>query len=126
MNELCSVLCLQWEELMSSDSETDEPCPEALARYLSMRRHTVGVGDSKHEVPEDIRLKLAHHQPLIAGGVLPLPTLFPPFPGFNLPHINLPHHLMPLESALGSPTQTAFATDSNLLRPPQLLAPSEF
>lgn len=27
---------------MSDDSDTDEPSPEALKRYLSMRRHTVG------------------------------------------------------------------------------------
>lgn len=33
----------------NSDSD-EEPSPEALARYLAMRRHTVGVGDTKHEV----------------------------------------------------------------------------
>ena len=36
-------------EDMNSDSD-EEPSPEALARYLAMRRHTVGVGDSRHEV----------------------------------------------------------------------------
>lgn len=112
--------------MMSSDSETDEPCPEALARYLAMRRHTVGVGDSKHEAPEDPRLRLAHHQPIAPGAALPLPSLYPPIPGFNLPpHFNFPHYLMPMGCAFGSPIQAPSA-DSNLLRPPQLLAPSEF
>ena len=36
-------------EDMNSDSD-EEPSPEALARYLAMRRHTVGVGDTRHEV----------------------------------------------------------------------------
>ncbi|XP_062578305.1 serine/threonine-protein kinase SIK3-like isoform X1 [Saccostrea cucullata] len=67
-----------------SDSDNEEPCPEALARYLAMRRHTVGVGDSRHEVPEDVRVKLANHQPLIAS---PQPNLYWPM-GFlpNNPH----------------------------------------
>ncbi len=33
----------------NSDSD-EEPSPEALVRYLAMRRHTVGVGDTRHEV----------------------------------------------------------------------------
>lgn len=32
---------------MSDDSDTDEPSPEALKRYLSMRRHTVGMTDPR-------------------------------------------------------------------------------
>lgn len=32
---------------MSDESDADEPAPEALARYLSMRRHTVGVSDAR-------------------------------------------------------------------------------
>ena len=34
-------------EGVSDDSEGEEPSPEALARYLSMRRHTVGVSDAR-------------------------------------------------------------------------------
>ena len=37
----------QVEEVENSDSDTEEPSPEALARYLAMRRHTVGVGDNR-------------------------------------------------------------------------------
>lgn len=58
-----------------------------------MRRHTVGVGDSRHEVPEDVRVKLANHQPIIA---MPQPNLFMPF-GF-LPHMNLPQTLPPIQN----------------------------
>lgn len=57
-----------------------------MARYLAMRRHTVGVGDSRHEVPEDVRVKLANHQPLIAS---PQPNLYWPM-GF-VPNTNNPH-----------------------------------
>lgn len=33
---------------MALDSdEGEEPSPEAMARYLSMRRHTVGVPDQR-------------------------------------------------------------------------------
>ncbi|XP_071177063.1 serine/threonine-protein kinase SIK3-like isoform X2 [Mytilus edulis] len=74
----------------NSDSEAEEPSPEALARYLAMRRHTVGVGDTRHEVPENERLKLANHQPIIA---MPQPNLLMPFS--FLPHINLPQTNLP-------------------------------
>lgn len=53
-----------------------------------MRRHTVGVGDSRHEVPEDVRVKLANHQHLIAS---PQPNLYWPM-GF-LPNTINPHTL---------------------------------
>ena len=78
---------LQREESIHSDSD-EEPSPEALARYLAMRRHTVGVGDSRHEAPEDVRVKLAQHQPIIA---MPQPAFFSPY-GFNplLATTNLP------------------------------------
>ena len=36
------------DEMSSSDSECDEPCPEALARYLNIRRNTVSLGDPRH------------------------------------------------------------------------------
>ncbi|KAL7981644.1 hypothetical protein Chor_005732 [Crotalus horridus] len=41
---------------MNLDSdEGEEPSPEALVRYLSMRRHTVGVADPRTEVMEDLQ-----------------------------------------------------------------------
>ena len=55
-----------------------------------MRRHTVGVGDTRHEVPENERVKLANHQPIIA---MPQPNLLMPFS--FLPHINLPQTNLP-------------------------------
>lgn len=118
-----SWVCFQWDEMMSSDSETDEPCPEALARYLAMRRHTVGVGDSKHEAPEDPRLRLAHHTPAATGAALPLPSLYPPIPGFPWPQMAFPPYLVPFGCPLAM--QQAPSADGNLLRPPQLFAPSE-
>ena len=111
--------------MISSDSDTEEPSPEALARYLAMRRHTVGVGDSKHEAPEDIRQKLAHHQPITSA--LPQPMMLAPMsilPYANLPHqlplmqnemtlnMNLgdPHHLIPPQHLLGA-SKTALLLD---------------
>lgn len=41
-----------------SESDNDEPYPEAVARYNSMRRHTVGPGNPPNEDP---RLKLGPH-----------------------------------------------------------------
>ncbi|XP_069751072.1 serine/threonine-protein kinase SIK3 homolog isoform X3 [Narcine bancroftii] len=47
---------VQTDGNMNLDSdEGEEPSPEALARYLSMRRHTVGVADPRTEVPEDLQ-----------------------------------------------------------------------
>lgn len=44
-----NVMCvLQPDGSMALDSdEGEEPSPEAMARYLSMRRHTVGVPDQR-------------------------------------------------------------------------------
>ncbi|KAJ8316256.1 hypothetical protein KUTeg_006270 [Tegillarca granosa] len=95
-----------------SDSDSEEPSPEALARYLAMRRHTVGVGDSRHEVPEDVRVKLANHQPIIA---MPQPNLFMPF-GF-LPHMNLPQTLPPIQNET---VQNVPAKGQQFLQLPQL------
>ena len=47
------------------ESDEEEPSPEALMRYMAMRRHTIGVGDSEHEQPQDVRAKLAQHKPLL-------------------------------------------------------------
>ncbi|MGH0159627.1 UNVERIFIED_CONTAM: hypothetical protein FKN15_065484 [Acipenser sinensis] len=41
---------------MTLDSdEGEEPSPEAMARYLSMRRHTVGVADPRTEMAEELQ-----------------------------------------------------------------------
>lgn len=44
-----NLMCvLQPDGSMALDSdEGEEPSPEAMARYLSMRRHTVGVPDQR-------------------------------------------------------------------------------
>ncbi|KAK3581717.1 hypothetical protein CHS0354_015347 [Potamilus streckersoni] len=102
------------DDVSQSDSD-EEPSPEALARYLAMRRHTVGVGDSRHEVPEDVRVKLAHHQPIIA---MPQPNMFMPF--WNIPNVNLPFHAPHYPS---EQPQNPLVTDQNLLHPPPLLGP---
>lgn len=45
---------------MALDSdEGEEPSPEAMARYLSMRRHTVGVPDQRYSTD-------ATHTPLMS------------------------------------------------------------
>jgi hypothetical protein len=88
----------QVEDSNQSDSD-EEPSPEALARYLAMRRHTVGVGDAQHELPEDARTKLAQHQPLVANPHHPHFVLAP-FP--QLPEMNLPQHI-----PLATPTPTS-------------------
>lgn len=41
------------------DQDIDEPSPEALARYLAMRRHTVGPGNEN--VGKQLRKKMAGH-----------------------------------------------------------------
>lgn len=44
-----SVCLVQPDGTMALDSdEGEEPSPEAMARYLSMRRHTVGVPDPRY------------------------------------------------------------------------------
>lgn len=48
---LCVCVCarVQPDGTMALDSdEGEEPSPEAMARYLSMRRHTVGVPDPRY------------------------------------------------------------------------------
>ncbi|XP_060076284.1 serine/threonine-protein kinase SIK3-like [Ylistrum balloti] len=98
-----------------SDSDSEEPCPEALARYLAMRRHTVGVGDSRHEVPEDVRVKLANNQPIIA---LPQPNYLLPLS--LLPHMNLPHTLPQVQN---TEVPSYPSGEQHLLQPPILWGP---
>ena len=42
------------------ESDDEEPAPEALMRYMAMRRHTIGVGDG--HTPADTR---PPHKPLM-------------------------------------------------------------
>lgn len=56
---------LQTDTGEEMESDEEEPAPEALMRYMAMRRHTIGVGDSEHDTPQDARTKLAQHKPII-------------------------------------------------------------
>uniref|UniRef100_A0A8C5DG29 non-specific serine/threonine protein kinase n=1 Tax=Gouania willdenowi TaxID=441366 RepID=A0A8C5DG29_GOUWI len=95
---------------MALDSdEGEEPSPEAMARYLSMRRHTVGVPGQRTEMQEDLQ-KLP---PGFPRGVLPQP----PFPHLT-PAIGQMHTLMPTQSL--QPTQQLEYKEQSLLQPPTL------
>ncbi|XP_028664332.2 serine/threonine-protein kinase SIK3 homolog isoform X1 [Erpetoichthys calabaricus] len=94
---------------MALDSdEGEEPSPEAMARYLSMRRHTVGVADPRTEVAEDL-------QKLVPG----FPRLAPqtPFMPLTAP-VTLMQNLVPMQS-LQATTQLEYKEQS-LLQPPTL------
>ncbi|XP_055051312.2 serine/threonine-protein kinase SIK3 homolog isoform X1 [Misgurnus anguillicaudatus] len=93
---------------MALDSdEGEEPSPEAMARYLSMRRHTVGVPDPRAELQEDLQ-KLATGFPRVAPQ--------PPFPAL-LPTM-AQMHLMPTPNL--QPTQQLEYKEQSLLQPPTL------
>ena len=121
---------------MNSDSDTEEPSPEALVRYLAMRRHTVGVGDSRLEAPCDLRIKLAHHQ--AATAALMRPMLISPsnlLQQSNLPQVLTPPSGDDVTSAGGdsgfvqtfssSSGSSTSGQDSHLLQPPQLYSAGE-
>ncbi|XP_034723995.1 serine/threonine-protein kinase SIK3 homolog isoform X1 [Etheostoma cragini] len=95
---------------MALDSdEGEEPSPEAMARYLSMRRHTVGVPDQRTEMQEDLQKM----PPGFPRGAVPQPP-FPP-----LAHImGQMHTLMPTQSL--QPTQQLEYKEQSLLQPPTL------
>ncbi|XP_035317503.1 serine/threonine-protein kinase SIK3 isoform X1 [Cricetulus griseus] len=88
--------------------EGEEPSPEALVRYLSMRRHTVGVADPRTEVMDDLQ------------------KLLPGFPGVNpqapflqvTPNMNFMHNLLPMQSL--QPTGQLEYKEQSLLQPPTL------
>ncbi|KAF6334259.1 SIK family kinase 3 [Rhinolophus ferrumequinum] len=88
--------------------EGEEPSPEALVRYLSMRRHTVGVADPRTEVMEDLQ------------------KLLPGFPGVNpqaaflhvAPNMDLMHNLLPMQNL--QPTGQLEYKEQSLLQPPTL------
>ncbi|KAM7399659.1 hypothetical protein PAMP_018909 [Pampus punctatissimus] len=95
---------------MALDSdEGEEPSPEAMARYLSMRRHTVGVPDQRTEMQEDLQ-KLP---PGFPRGAAPQPP-FPPL----APTMGQMHTLMPTQSL--QPTQQLEYKEQSLLQPPTL------
>nr|XP_057934977.1 serine/threonine-protein kinase SIK3 homolog isoform X4 [Doryrhamphus excisus] len=95
---------------MALDSdEGEEPSPEAMARYLSMRRHTVGVPDQRTEMQEDLQ-KLP---PGFPRGAVPQP----PFPPLS-PAMGQMHTLMPTQSL--QPTQQLEYKEQSLLQPPTL------
>ncbi|XP_052472641.1 serine/threonine-protein kinase SIK3 homolog isoform X1 [Carassius gibelio] len=93
---------------MALDSdEGEEPSPEAMARYLSMRRHTVGVPDPRAELQEDLQ-KLAPGFPRVAPQ--------PPFPPLVPTLAQM--HLMPTPNL--QPTQQLEYKEQSLLQPPTL------
>ncbi|KAK2846938.1 hypothetical protein Q5P01_009937 [Channa striata] len=95
---------------MALDSdEGEEPSPEAMARYLSMRRHTVGVPDQRTEMQEDLQ-KLP---PGFPRGAVPQP----PFP-LLAPNMGQMHTLMPTQCL--QPTQQLEYKEQSLLQPPTL------
>ncbi|XP_019130302.2 serine/threonine-protein kinase SIK3 homolog isoform X4 [Larimichthys crocea] len=95
---------------MALDSdEGEEPSPEAMARYLSMRRHTVGVPDQRTDMQEDLQ-KLP---PGFPRGAAPQPP-FPPL----VPTMGQMHTLMPTQSL--QPTQQLEYKEQSLLQPPTL------
>ncbi|XP_062409325.1 serine/threonine-protein kinase SIK3 homolog isoform X2 [Sardina pilchardus] len=95
---------------MALDSdEGEEPSPEAMARYLSMRRHTVGVPDPRAEMQEEL-------QKLAPGFPRAVPQ--PPFPTLAPTPMGQMHTLMPTQSL--QPTQQLEYKEQCLLQPPTL------
>uniref|UniRef100_A0A8C7UNC2 non-specific serine/threonine protein kinase n=1 Tax=Oncorhynchus mykiss TaxID=8022 RepID=A0A8C7UNC2_ONCMY len=89
--------------------DAEEPSPEAMARYLSMRRHTVGVPDPRTEMQEDLQ-KLPPGFPRVAPQ--------PPFP--MPPTMGHMHTLMPIQNPHLQPTQQLEYKEQSLLQPPTL------
>uniref|UniRef100_A0AC11CNI5 SIK family kinase 3 n=1 Tax=Ovis aries TaxID=9940 RepID=A0AC11CNI5_SHEEP len=94
---------------VNADSdEGEEPSPEALVRYLSMRRHTVGVADPRTEVMEDL-------QKLLPG----FPGVSPQAPFLQVaPNMNFMHNLLPMQNL--QPTGQLEYKEQSLLQPPTL------
>ncbi|KAM5319178.1 serine/threonine-protein kinase SIK3 isoform 2-T2 [Glossophaga mutica] len=88
--------------------EGEEPSPEALVRYLSMRRHTVGVADPRTEVMDDL-------QKLLPG----FPGVSPQAPFLQVaPNVNFMHNLLPMQNL--QPTGQLEYKEQSLLQPPPL------
>ncbi|KAH0623367.1 hypothetical protein JD844_031637 [Phrynosoma platyrhinos] len=94
---------------MNLDSdEGEEPSPEALVRYLSMRRHTVGVADPRTEVMEDL-------QKLLPG----FPRVAPQAPFLQVaPNMNMAANMLPMHHL--QPTGQLEYKEQSLLQPPTL------
>ncbi|XP_060106904.1 serine/threonine-protein kinase SIK3 isoform X2 [Heteronotia binoei] len=94
---------------MNLDSdEGEEPSPEALVRYLSMRRHTVGVADPRTEVLEDL-------QKLLPG----FPRIAPQAPFLQVaPNMNTAANMLPMQHL--QPTGQLEYKEQSLLQPPTL------
>ncbi|XP_016060227.1 PREDICTED: serine/threonine-protein kinase SIK3 isoform X2 [Miniopterus natalensis] len=88
--------------------EGEEPSPEALVRYLSMRRHTVGVADPRMEVMDDLQKLL----PGFAG-------VSPQAPFLQVaPNMNFMHNPLPMQNL--QPTGQLEYKEQSLLQPPPL------
>uniref|UniRef100_A0A8C6XRD4 non-specific serine/threonine protein kinase n=1 Tax=Naja naja TaxID=35670 RepID=A0A8C6XRD4_NAJNA len=94
---------------MNLDSdEGEEPSPEALVRYLSMRRHTVGVADPRTEVMEDL-------QKLLPG----FPRIAPQAPFLQVAlNVNMAANMLPMQHL--QPTGQLEYKEQSLLQPPTL------
>eukprot|EP00062_Callorhinchus_milii_P021225 gi/632977723/ref/XP_007905506.1/ PREDICTED: serine/threonine-protein kinase SIK3 isoform X1 [Callorhinchus milii] len=101
---------VQTDGNMNLDSdEGEEPSPEALARYLSMRRHTVGVADPRTEVTED--LQKCH----LPG----LPRVVPQAPFLPVvPNVNLMQNMLHMQNL--QPAAQLEYKEQSLLQPPTL------
>ena len=102
---------------MSHSDSDDEPSPEALARYLAIRRNTVSVGDPRQES----QITPHHNQPMPAEITAPTTPMF-----FNLvsqlPDMNLPMNLPPVQH---EPLQNYCIKDPHLLKPPHVMTIGE-
>uniref|UniRef100_A0A452HG20 non-specific serine/threonine protein kinase n=1 Tax=Gopherus agassizii TaxID=38772 RepID=A0A452HG20_9SAUR len=100
---------IETDGTMNLDSdEGEEPSPEALVRYLSMRRHTVGVADPRTEVMEDL-------QKLLPG--FPRVTPQAPFLQVTL-NMNFMPNMLPMQNL--QPTGQLEYKEQSLLQPPTL------
>ncbi|KAE8592547.1 hypothetical protein XENTR_v10018785 [Xenopus tropicalis] len=92
---------------MTLDSdEAEEPSPEALARYLSMRRHTVGVPDTHNESGTDELQKIFPGFPRVTQQIPFLPVT---------QNTNVLHTLLPMP-----PSAHLEYKEQSLLQPPTL------
>ncbi|XP_071843197.1 serine/threonine-protein kinase SIK3-like isoform X2 [Apostichopus japonicus] len=104
------------------DSETEDINPNMLGTYLNQRRHTVGLGDPGHEIPENVRINWPPPPQLMGGGDGRNSTMggtgHMGMGGLNL---NLPQNL-PLIPGPHNQEQQLIYKEQHLLRPPVLEA----
>lgn len=80
------------------DSETEDINPNMLGTYLNQRRHTVGLGDTCHEIPDNLRINWPLPPQLMGatGGENPNGTMrggTPPHIRMGGINLNLPQNL---------------------------------